>query len=129
MQTLKAGVLYFGVVFVAGFVFGAIRTLYIVPRLGTRMSELLEAPIMLIVTIVAARWIVLHLAIPRVWSARLGMGLVALGLLLVAEFALVRLLRGISVREYLDTRDPVSGMVYYVLLGIFALMPLLVASR
>ena len=129
MQTLKAGVLYFGLVFWAGFVFGAIRTLYVVQRLGERMAELLEAPIMLVITIIAARWVVLHLAIPRVLSARLGMGGVALGLLLVAEFALVRLLRGMSFREYLDTRDPVSRMVYYVMLGIFALMPLLVDWR
>jgi len=129
MQTLKAGVLYFGVVFVAGFMLGAIRTLYVVPRVGARMAELLEAPIMLVVTIVAARWIVLHLAIPRVLSARLGMGFVALGLLLIAECALVRLLQNISIREYLATRDRVSGTVFYILLVIFALMPLLVASR
>jgi len=129
MQTLKAGVLYFGVVFVAGFMLGAIRTLYVVPRVGARMAELLEAPIMLVVTIVAARWIVLHLAIPRVLSARLGMGFVALGPLLIAECALVRLLQNISIREYLATRDRVSGTVFYILLVIFALMPLLVASR
>jgi hypothetical protein len=129
MQTLKAAVLYFGFVFGAGFVLGAIRTLYVVPRLGTRIAELLEAPIMLVVTIVAARWIVLLLAVPSVLSARLGMGCVALGLLLVAEFALVHWLRGTSIREYLATRDRVSGTVYYVMFGVFAIMPLLVARR
>ena len=129
MEILKAGVLYFGLVFGAGFVLGAIRTLYVVPRLGTRIAELLEAPIMLAVTIAAARWIVLLFAVPSVWSARLGMGCIALGLLLVAEFALVHWLRGTSIREYLATRDRVSGTIYYVMLGVFAIMPLLVAHR
>jgi len=45
MQTLKAGGLYFVLVFGAGFGFGTIRTLWIVPRIGTRMAELTETPI------------------------------------------------------------------------------------
>jgi hypothetical protein len=89
----------------------------------------MEAPIMLMVTIVAARWIVRHFAIPYVPSVRHGMGGIGLSLLLVVEFGLVLWLRGISIREYLATRDPVSGTVYYVMLGTFAVMPLLVARR
>jgi hypothetical protein len=45
MQILKPGVLYFGFVFGVGFVLGTIRALWIVPRLGTRLAELMEAPI------------------------------------------------------------------------------------
>jgi type IV secretory pathway TrbD component len=129
MRILKAGALYFALVFGAGFVLGTIRTLWVVLRVGTRWAELMEAPIMLVVTIMAARWVVRHLAIPFVSSARLGMGGTALGLLLVAEFGLVLWIRGLSIREYLATRDPVSGTVYYVMLGAFAVMPLLVARR
>jgi hypothetical protein len=44
---LKAGLIYFAIVFGAGFVLGTIRTLWVVPRLGTRMAELMETPIML----------------------------------------------------------------------------------
>ena len=127
MQILKAGVLYFALVFGAGFVLGPIRILWAVPRFGTRMAELMEAPLMFVVTIIAARWIVRRLAVPSTLPSRLGMGFVALGLLLVAEFTLVLWLRGLSIGEYLATRDPVSGTVYYVLLGVFAIMPLLVA--
>jgi hypothetical protein len=58
MQIVKAGVLYFALVFGAGFVLGTIRTLWVVPRFGMRVAELMETPIMLVVTIVAARWIV-----------------------------------------------------------------------
>jgi len=125
MPILKAGVLYFALVFGAGFVLGTVRTIWVVPRVGTRTAELMETPIMLVVTIVAARWTVLRLAVPSVPSARLGMGGVALVLMLVAEFGLVLWLRGLSIREYLATRDPVSGTVYYLMLALFAIMPLL----
>src|SRR5437870_3963827 len=86
MQILKAGVLYFALVFGAGFALGTVRTLWIVPRVGTRRAELMETPLMLVVTIVAARWIVLHFAVPSTPSSRLGMGCIALVLLLLAEF-------------------------------------------
>jgi type IV secretory pathway TrbD component len=56
------------------------------------------------------------------------MGFVALGLMLIAEFGLVLSLRGLSIKEYLATRDPVSGTVYYLLLVVFAIMPLLVGK-
>lgn len=129
MTILKAGAVYFAVVFGAGFVLGTIRTLWVAPRVGTRNAELIEAPIMLAVTIVAARSIVRHLAVPPLVSARLGMGGFALALLLAAEFGLVLWVRRLSLREYFATRDRVSGTVYYVLLGIFAIMPLLTGRR
>jgi len=129
MQILKAAVLYFAVVFGAGFILGPIRILWIAPRLGTRMAELLEMPIMLAITIVTARRIVRRLAVPRTPSSRLGMGGIALSLLLIAEFTLVLGLRGLSIKEYLAARDPVAGTVYYAVLGVFAVMPLLVARR
>ena len=129
MQILKAGLLYFALVFGAGFVLGPIRLLWVVPRFGTRIGELMETPIMFAITIAAARWVVRRLAVPSIPSRRLGMGGVALSLLLIGEFTLVLWLRGLSAREYLAGRDPVSGTVYYLILGVFAIMPLLVARR
>lgn len=126
MQITKAGVLYFALVFGAGFVLGTIRTLWVVPRLGTRTAELMETPIMLVVTVLAARWVVRRLAMPFALAMRVGMGCLALALMLIAEFGLVLWLRDISINEYLANRDPVSGTVYYVMLGVFAAMPLLV---
>jgi hypothetical protein len=60
MQILKAGALYFALVFAAGFVLGAVRTLWIVPVFGTRTAELMESAIMFVVTIIAATWVVRH---------------------------------------------------------------------
>lgn len=125
IRTIEAGMLYFALVFAAGFVLGTVRTLWIVPKIGARMAELLETPIMLVVTILAARWTVRLLAVPRASSARLAMGCIAVFLMLVAEFGFVLWLRGLSIRDYLTTRDPVSGRVYYLMLVVFAAMPLL----
>jgi hypothetical protein len=127
MQTLKAGTLYFVVVFGAGFVLGPIRILWAVPRFGTRMAELIESPIMLVVTILAARWIVRRFAVPPAAPQRLGIGLVALGFLLFAEFTLVLWIRRLTLAEYFATRDPIAGTVYAILLALFALMPLLLS--
>jgi uncharacterized membrane protein len=57
------------------------------------------------------------------------MGCTALGLLLAAELTLVLRLRGLSIDEYLASRDPVSGTAYYAMLGLVAIMPLLVARK
>ena len=127
MQIVKAAVLYFALVFGTGFVLGTIRTLWVVPRLGTRTAELLEAPFMLVATVVAARWVVARLAVPSMPSARLGMGCIALGLLLLTEFGPMLWLRSLSIKEYLATRDSISGTVYYAMLGLFAIMPLLMS--
>ncbi len=129
MRIVKAGVIYFALVFAAGFVLGPIRILWVVPRLGTRTAELLETPIMLVVTIVAARWVVRRLAVSAGAASRLGMGCFALVLMLGAEFTVVLGLRGLTIRQYLSSRDPVSGTVYYIVLGVFAVMPMLVQRR
>lgn len=55
MNVLKAGALYFAIVFGAGFVLGPIRVLWLVPRVGTRVAELMEMPVMLLVSVLSAR--------------------------------------------------------------------------
>lgn len=127
IKILKAGLLYFTLVFGLGFILGFIRVLWVVPRFGTRMAELMEIPIMIAVIIIAARWIVRHYEVPFTLASRLGMGCLALCLLLVVEFTLVLWLQGLSLSEYFASRDIVSGTAYYLSLGVFAIMPLGVA--
>jgi hypothetical protein len=128
-DVVKAGALYFAVVFAAGIVLGAIRTRWVAPRVGTGTAELMEAPIMLGVTILGARWTVVRLVVPSVSSARLGMGSIALVFMLVAELGLALPIRGLLIKEYLAGRDAVSGSVYYVMLVVLAILPLLVARK
>jgi len=124
-QILKAGVLYFGIVFAVGFVLGIVRVLWMVPLFGVRAAELLEAPLMLAATFLAARWTVGRLAPPNTAWSRLQVGVIALAILVAVEFTLVPWVRGLSFREYLESRDPVAGTVYLFLLAVFAVMPAL----
>jgi hypothetical protein len=94
--------------------------------LGVRTAELVEAPIMFGVSILAARWVVRHVGIPPLWPRRLGMGCIALALMLLVEFSVVLWIRGLTIRGYFETRDPVSGAVYFVTLAAFAVVPVFV---
>ena len=125
-QALKVGALYFAAVFAVGFVLGTIRTLWVTPRIGARAAELIESPIMLVVVVLAARVVVRRHAELTNWMNWLSVGLFALALMLLVEFTVVLWVRGLSLAQYFATRDPVSTMVYFVLLGVFAVLPVLV---
>jgi hypothetical protein len=97
MPTLKTAALYFGLVFAAGWIFGPIRELWVVPYFGRTAGLLFEAPLMLGVMIAAARWTIRLLAVPSAFKTRAAVGLIALGMLLVAEAIGARWLRGLSI--------------------------------
>ena len=77
MQILKSGVFYFAIVFGAGFILGTIRVLLIVLRVGTRTAELIETPILILISLLAARWIIRRFAVPPSATERIVIGLVA----------------------------------------------------
>lgn len=129
MNVLKAAVIYFLIVFGAGFVLGTLRVLFVIPLVGSRFAELLEMPLMLAAIVLGARWINQHLIAIASLSTQLSTGLIALGLVLLAEMAVGVGLRGLSPIESLHNPDPVSGTIYYIMLGIFALMPWFLARR
>lgn len=128
-QISKAALTYFALVFGTGFVLGTMRVLWIVPGIGERNAELLEEPLMLVAIVLAARWTVRRTGAASKPIENLVTGLIALALLVVAEFLLVFELRGLSLSEYARSRDPVSATVYLGMLVIFGLMPWLLARR
>jgi hypothetical protein len=129
MSAVIAAVEYVVRVFAAGFALGIVRELWVRPRLGVRAAELLELPLMLVAVLLAAR------AVERRWmagsraGARLGVGGLALALLLAAEVGLGMALRGLTAREALLDKDPVSGTAYYLSLLVFAAMPWYLGRR
>jgi hypothetical protein len=125
MHWVKAAALYFLVVFGAGFVLGPIRILLLVPRVGVRTAELIEMPLMVMATIMAARWVVLCFGGRSVRRAPLRMGFLSLSLLTAAEIGLGSM-GGVPASDYITGRDPVSGTAYFAALALFAAMPALV---
>jgi hypothetical protein len=126
LKILKAATVYFVWVFGAGFLLGVIRVLLLVPRVGVRYAELIEAPIMLVITIGSAGWVVKRFEVSPHMIYRLTMGMFALAILIAMEFTVVLAVRGLTLSQYFNQRDPVSGTVYYLLLLAFALMPSLI---
>ena len=126
MRALKAGVIYFLLVFAVGWILGPIRELWAVPHLGRVAAMLSEAVIMLIAMIVAARWVIRRLDIPQTLGATIPMGLIAIGLLVPTEIVGVHWVRGLSVRDYLTGFLTAPGVVSLLMFLLFAAMPTLV---
>lgn len=127
---LKAAGAYFGLVFGTGFVLGAIRLPFLEPLAGERLAQLIEAPLMLIAIVLAARWTVRRLCRACAPATLLGVGAIAAGLVLAADVAVGVGLRGMSLAHVFLARDPVAGTLYYALILLYALMPrLLVLAR
>ena len=125
MRIVLATLLYFAVVFGTGLVLGPVRVLWLEPRLGPAIAELIEAPFLVIAMVGAARWV------PKIArttenlqsSAFIGVG--ALVLLLMADFTVGYSLRGLALPEQLARFATAPGVIYAILLLLFALMPVL----
>jgi len=129
VQVLKAGTIYFLVVVGTEFVLEVIRLQVVALHVGERLAEMLEIPNVLLATIIGARWIVDRFTLPPLPGIRLGVGLVALMLLLIAEGTVILPLHGLTVREYFATRDSVVGVAPLGALGVLTVMPFLVGYR
>lgn len=121
----RAGLAYFALVFGAGFLLGMVRVPFLVPRLGERVAELVEMPVMFAVIWLAAGFLRRRHAGRIARRGWLVAGAIALALLLLAEALLVVVLQDRSFADYVTGRDPVSGSVYLAMLVVFALMPAL----
>lgn len=124
-RVLKPSAAYAGIVFGVGFALGCIRVFFIAPRIGVRWAELLETPLMLFASFLAAR-LVMRLRGPFGRTQCLLIGILALAFMLLAEVGFV-LVQGFTIPEYIGSRDPISGTVYLLSLAVFAAMPLLVS--
>lgn len=126
---LRAAAVYFIGVFGIGFMLGPIRVLWLQPRVGERLAELIEAPLMLSAIVLVARWLLQRFA-GRIGEAGwLAVGAAAAATVLVADFAVGVGLRGLSPAAVVFDRDPLAGTVYYLLLLLFAAMPRLLCRR
>lgn len=107
----------------AGFVLGALRVPFVVPRVGERWAELAEMPIMAAVIFFSAGYILRRFPEINSPGRSLAAGYLALALAVCAELRLAVALQSQTLAEYIASRDKVSGAVYLLLLAVFALMP------
>ncbi len=129
MRIAAAALLYFAIVFGVGFILGPIRVLWLEPRLGPVLATACEAPLLVAAMIVAARWSPRRTRMDKDLASLMLMGLGALLLQQIADFAVGIGLRGLSASEQLAHFATPQGLIYAALLLAFAAMPALLNRR
>lgn len=130
---IPAAVAYFAVAFAAGFVLGTIRVLVLAPALGELPAVLIELPIMLAISALAAARIVPRFRVSGRTADRLTMGLVAFLFLMVAESLLAGAIgpgdfasEALGFFASFDQPAKAAGLAGQIL---FALIPLVIPPR
>lgn len=122
---LRAGALYFVLVFAAGFALGAIRTIVLVPRVGELAAVAIELPVMLTVSWFACGAVLRWTRPGQGVAARAVTAGVAFALLMMAELALSLALGMPSLAAYLAglaTPAGLLGLTGQILYGLFPII-------
>jgi hypothetical protein len=125
---LRAGLVYFAVVFAAGFLLGTLRVLALVPRVGEELAVVIELPFMLLVSWIACKRLVTRFSVPGGVAARATMGASAFGLLMLAELGVSVLGFGRSIAESFESYQTSSALIGLLGQVAFAAFPI-VQSR
>lgn len=129
VQVLTSGAVYFLVTLGSGFVLEVIRLQVVALHVSEKFSGMLEIPNTILATIIGARWAVDRFTLPPLPGVRLSVGLVALILWLIGEWAVVLPLHGLSLSESFASREPIVGIVPLGALAVLVVMPFLAGYR
>lgn len=129
VQVLKAGTIYFLVAVGAEFVLEVIRLQVVALHVDERLAGMLEIPNVLLATIIGSRWVVDRFTFPPLPGIRLGVGLVALCLMLISEWTVIQALQILSFEGYITGEDAAVGTIPIGALGVLTVMPFLVGYR
>jgi hypothetical protein len=125
IRIIGAGVLYFLIVFAFAFVLGSVRVVWLEPLIGPTLATLCEAPLLIAVMMAAALWVPAKIGVPPDTSSLVKMGLIALGILILADISVGTAIRGITWAEQFAYFATPAGLLYLGLLAAFTLMPAL----
>lgn len=128
-NAFRGGVVYFAVVFAAGFVLGTVRVVVFAPAIGEPTATVVELPIMLGISWVASHRVVNRCRVGASSRDRLRMGVSAFVFLMIAEAVLSLVLFARSPVEHL--RHYAEPMAALGLAGqtLFALFPVMQRPR
>lgn len=124
---LRAGAVYFALVFALGFLLGTVRTLFVqdAPGAGRLLGVMIELPIMLIASWFLCRHVVARFRVAPAVRPRAVMGAFAFALLLLAELLLGALLLGRTPAEQIALYREASYALGLAAQIGFAVMPIL----
>lgn len=113
---------YFGVVFAIGFVLGAVRELAVTPRVGRGAAVLIEVPLMVVASVLTARWVVARWRVESTWDGW-RLGIASFVMLMFGEYLIALIGAGATPVEFAKeaaSRENLPGLAAQVL---FLLLP------
>lgn len=109
---------YGGLGFAAGFVFGVLRQLVLIPAFGERAGHLIEFPMVTLTVFGLGAWIGARSAAPA-----LGIGLLGAAVLIAFESTMALGFAGLSLSDYLAGYDITRGALFPFGLAAMVLAP------
>ncbi|MDP3458602.1 MAG: hypothetical protein Q8S09_04935 [Hyphomonas sp.] len=113
------GAAYGALGFAAGFIFGALRELVLIPGLGEQTGRLVEFPMVTLAACAIGIWIG-----PKAAAPALGVGLIGVAVLIAFESTMALGFAGLSLADYLTHYDITRGSLFPIGLALMALAPL-----
>ncbi len=126
---IPAATAYVALTFVAGFVVGMVREFIVRPMTGETAALLIEAPVMLVITFMAARWALTKMMPDADVNGRLKMGLIAFAWLMLLEIGGNYVLRGQTPGQWITHLQTLPGMISLLLFATFPLMPVFAGHK
>jgi hypothetical protein len=124
-MALRAGWVYFGMIYTLGFLMGAVRETWIAPRFGGFWPRMAEMPVMLAASWFAAWWVVNRYGLETRFE-RFVMGLSAFVLLMAGEALVSLFAMGRTFAQHIATYSTLQGGLTLLAQSAFALFPLFV---
>lgn len=122
MRVGLAALVYWAMVFALGFLLGTVRVLWAIPLVGLLPATLIELPLILGGSWLAAGWLVRRFALAR-QGAALAVGALAFAILMAAECALAVAMMGQSPAQWLAGLAAPHALLGLAGQAAFALMP------
>lgn len=126
-RIFPAAISFFAIVFGAGFALGAVRIVLLQPYLGANASRLVELPLMIVISYLAAQFITRQMG-PASRGQWLYVGLIAFIVLMIAEFILGAYVFRTPIRAMLADMLTFTGALSLLAQSLIILLPALAAG-
>lgn len=124
-RTLDAALMYFALVFAAGCTLGPVRVLFLEPIFGRLVATLIEGPVLIVAMVAAARFVTVWFQLSGHALELAFVGVTAFAAVMLADLAIGLFAFETSIGDQVLELLAPAGLVYLLLLAIFAAMPLL----
>ena len=124
-RLIRLGIRYGVFGFAAGFVFGAVRQMALVPKFGAHVAELIEFPLITATVFAIGYWMTRTFAQGQSRGWLFGLGAIGVATLLAIESVFALAILKQPLETYLQSFNVMAGHLFPIGLAVMALAPLL----